>query len=142
MSSTNCFFPNMPSFFNKRPDLVLPWWGSVIHPYVADDYKYIPRFQRFSKNEPRTDIDYVDFAGWGGPFWHDEPIPIPRSAWGDEVSGLLRLNFEVIFHLLPDENRGLKSEVLAISFDECESFYVNHRNSVYVNYEKEQAVGV
>ncbi|MDB5176393.1 MAG: hypothetical protein JWN75_61 [Candidatus Saccharibacteria bacterium] len=142
MNPTTCFFPAIPIFVNKRPGLVLPWYDHEIHPYVLDGYLYFNRpFFRMTNHEPK-EIDHVDFGGFSGSFKH-EPLVVPHECWGTPVDGLEKCEFEVIFELVPDPDRRYvhtrRADVLAISFDGCQTIIPNDDNKYYTQWNEEQA---
>lgn len=128
------------SFRNKRSDLVIELPDRELHPYVLDGYARCA-VEGHPASPQRRQIATVQFNGWGTTFVPAvaEPADTPHYKWvlyGDV--GIWQCQFEVVFRMI-DNPEGRQTQrrpdVLAISFDGCQSFVNNARCLLTREYE-------
>lgn len=129
-----------PSFRNKRPDLVIELPDRELHPYVLDGYARCAAEQHPAAQHKRQ-ITSVQFNGWGTSFEPalTEPADTRHYGWVlySDV-GIWQCKFEVIFRMIDDPQGRMnkrKPDVLAISFDGCQSFVNNAKCLLQKEYE-------
>jgi len=123
--STGTIFGLLP--FEPKRLLVLPCEGGEITLYVLDGRAY-PAESNEIGSQPRKVTYSVHFGGWGGawgPGFENPELIIPSERLVVSEGSFDHYVLEVAFRLIPLENGGQTAEIVAVSYDGCETFYEN-----------------
>lgn len=113
--------------FEPKRLLVLPCEGGEITLYVLDGRAYPAEIDEIG-SPPRKVTYSVHFGGWGGawgPGFENPELVIPSERLVVSENSLDHYVLEVAFRLIPLENRGQTAEIVAVSYDDGETFYEN-----------------
>lgn len=121
MSSLGSIFNLQP--FEPERILILPYEGGEITLYVLKGRAYVIPVDE--ADSARSTINCVHFAGWS-PGFRNAKLDIPARYLFDTEKGLKGCELDVAFRLVSMENRaGQTAEIVAISYDGCETFHNN-----------------
>jgi hypothetical protein len=121
--------------FEPKRQLVLPCKGGEITLYVLEGKAY-PATLHVIGTVYRKDIQAVHFGGWSPGFKNTElNIPVEYLVNQHGIGGVEHYALDVIFRLVPSEKVGQTAEIVAISYDDCETFHENELSILAKEYE-------
>lgn len=124
---------SMGTIFRLRPFepkrlLVLPCKGGEITLYVLEGRAYV------TNPGGRQIIRAIHFDGWSPSFDNAKlDVPADRLVKSDDAEYCV---LDVVFRLVPLEGRGQTAEIVAVSYDGCETFYENELCTLVQEYEE------
>lgn len=118
--------------FEPKRQLVLPCEGGEITLYVLEGKAYPATVQGIDSS-PSKVIQTVHFGGWAASFKNTElNIPVDQLV---NLGDLEHYALDVIFRLVPSDRVGQTAEIVAISYDDCETFHENELSTLAKEYE-------
>lgn len=118
--------------FEPKRQLVLPCKGGEITLYVLEGKAYPATIQEIGLPS-RKDIRAVHFGGWAPGFKNTElKIPVEHLVNPGDFE---HYTLDVIFRLVPQDKVGQTAEIVAISYDDCETFHENELSTLVKEYE-------
>jgi len=111
--------------FVPKRELILPCAGGEIKLYVIDGLVQLSHNDLVSRGSSRNrTVNAVSFKGYNLGF-DAGLINVPEELYQKSGLGIEYGHCEVVFRLVPHDRYGQQAEVVAISFDECKTFYEN-----------------
>jgi hypothetical protein len=118
--------------FEPKRQLVLPCKGGEITLYVLEGKAYPATIKEIGMPS-RKDIKAVHFEGWSPGFKNTElNIPVEHLV---DTGDFEHYKLDVIFRLVPSDKVGQTAEIVAISYDGCETFHENELSTLVREYE-------
>lgn len=118
--------------FEPKRQLVLPCKGGEITLYVLEGKAYPATIEEIGMPSHK-DIQAVHFGGWSPGFKNTElNIPVRHLV---DPGDLEHYTLDVIFRLVPRDKVGQTAEIVAISYDDCETFHENELSTLVREYE-------
>lgn len=118
--------------FQPKRILILPYDKGEITLYVMDAKAYVAP-GRDPAGRACNMLNSVQFGGWS-PVFKNEELAIPNNKLQTDIPGYPYCRMEAIFRLVPLAKRPRTAEVVALSFDECRTFYWNMLSKIGEDY--------
>ena len=119
--------------FEPKRQLILPCRGGEITLYVLEGEVYPFTITEVGMPSRQGINKAIHFEGWSAGFHNAElSIPIELLIKG---GGLEYYKLDVIFRLIPSVRVGQTAEIVAISYDNCQTFYENELCTIVKDYE-------